>query len=219
MVNVSAVVTAHDEEEYIAGCLESILAQTHPLDEAIVIDDRSTDRTQEIVLRYPVKLYRVTFGDTYLAKREGIFLARNDVILSVDGDTILAKDFLARGLRHLEEGYKSATGYVYPHREGLINTFASNVCNSLPPAMYYSGPGYVLDRRAYQSSCKIVDLGNGYFVDHCQDCAEIPLDIETLCKDPAMVMYTDLPSTGQKHVLAVTGLATSTLGLIAISLI
>lgn len=46
---LSIVVAAKDEEANIAACLRSLLAQDYPRLELIVVDDRSVDRTAEIV--------------------------------------------------------------------------------------------------------------------------------------------------------------------------
>ncbi len=46
---VSMLVAAKDEQETIARCLRSLLAQDYPNFEIIVVDDRSTDKTAEIV--------------------------------------------------------------------------------------------------------------------------------------------------------------------------
>lgn len=46
---VSVVIPAKDEAKAIGGCLDSVLAQGYPKLEVIVIDDRSRDRTAEVV--------------------------------------------------------------------------------------------------------------------------------------------------------------------------
>jgi len=199
MVLVSAVVSARNEEKYIAGCLESILAQTVPLEEILVIDDRSTDRTADIVSRYPVDVYEVQYGQIYMVKRAGICAARNDVVLAVDGDTELAPDFLERGLRHVEEGYDAATGMVLSRGRTPSGDIAAFISNALPRGIYYSGPGYVLDRRAYMDVCTVKRI-NGY-VDICMDKGEIPLEKLNIVKDQNMVMWTELPSTGQRRMI------------------
>ena len=45
MSTVSVIVAAYNAETYIAEALQSILVQTEPPHEVIVIDDGSTDRT------------------------------------------------------------------------------------------------------------------------------------------------------------------------------
>lgn len=47
--SVSVIVAAHNEEAAIGRCLERILAQRYPHMDVIVANDRSTDRTAEIV--------------------------------------------------------------------------------------------------------------------------------------------------------------------------
>lgn len=51
---VSVIVTAYNVERYLSKCLDSILAQTYPELEVIVIDDASTDKTKLICDEYSV---------------------------------------------------------------------------------------------------------------------------------------------------------------------
>lgn len=199
MVLVSAVVSARNEEKHIAGCLESVLGQTVAVDELILINDWSTDRTVDIASLYPVDIYDVEHGQIYMVKRAGICAARNDVVLVVDGDTELAPDFLERGLRHLEGGYDAATGMVLSRGRTPSGDIAAFICNALPKGVYYSGPGYVLDRRRYMDVCTVRRI-NGY-VDICMDRGEIPLEKLNIVKDSSMLMWTELPSTGQKRMI------------------
>jgi len=46
---ISVIVPAHNEEAFIKDCLESVLAQDYPNFELICVDDRSEDRTVQIV--------------------------------------------------------------------------------------------------------------------------------------------------------------------------
>ena len=199
MLPVSAVVIAHNEEEYIAGCLESVLGQTVGVDEALLILDSSTDETEEIASQYPVDIYEVEYGSIYPSKRLSVCAARNNIVLAVDGDTMVAPDFLERGLRHLEEGYDAATGNVYSRERTPMGDLTSFVSNLLPSSIYGGGPGFVLDRRSYTDVCKVRRI-NG-FVDICAGEFEIPLYKLSVIKDPQMTMWTELPSTGQRRMM------------------
>lgn len=200
MMSVSAVVSAHNEEKYLAGCLDSIIDQTVPVDELIVVNDRSTDRTEEIARSYAVTLYEVDYGDVYMVKRASLLTSRNDLVLAVDGDTRLAHDFIELGLEDLEEGYDAASGMVYPQEPTPMADIASFLCNRLPKQIYFSGPGYVLDRRKFMDLCDVRMNNDGEYMDVCMG-REIPLERLNLVKDPRMRMWTELPSAGQKRMI------------------
>ena len=49
-VTVSVVMCTYNGEKYLKEQIDSILNQTYPIHELIIQDDRSTDRTVDIVL-------------------------------------------------------------------------------------------------------------------------------------------------------------------------
>lgn len=200
-MRVSAVIVARNEEETIARCIESVQGQTVGVDEILLVNDGSTDRTVEIAREYPVDIYDVQYGAYYPTKRLSICAAENDVVLSLDGDTWIDGDFLEKGLDHLAGGYDAATGYVYPLERTPAGDIASFICNGLPPGLYHSGPGYVLDRRAYFRECEVHETDEG-FMDICEPTSyEIPLKKLYIIKDASMRMHTELPSSGQRRMI------------------
>ena len=52
---VSVIIRTRNEEAWVAHCLDMVFAQDYPDFEVIVVDNRSTDHTLEVVRRYPVK--------------------------------------------------------------------------------------------------------------------------------------------------------------------
>jgi len=211
MVPVSAVVSAHNEGEFLRECIESIQSQTYPVEELIIIVDRGNPETLETAMETPAIVYEIQYGNIYQTKRFGICIATNDTVLAVDGDTELAPDFLERGLYHLEQGYDVATGHVRSRDRTPMGDLAAIACNVLPKGVYASGPGFVLNRRHYMDTFKITKI-NG-FIDIATGASEVPLQRMNLCKDPEMLMWTELPSTGQKRMItgarAVGGLLTA----------
>jgi hypothetical protein len=90
-LEVSIIIPAYNASETIAATLESVLAQTHPYWEAIVVDDGSTDGTAEVAQRYVDRDQRIRMvqqrnGGEAAGRNGGLPLARYDWILFLDAD-------------------------------------------------------------------------------------------------------------------------------------
>ena len=91
------IVPAKNEEAFLKACLDSIVKQTVPPVEVIVVDNASTDKTKDIVLSY--------LGVTYVyesrpglpqARQAGLEKASGDWLLYVDADSQLPSDYVAQ---------------------------------------------------------------------------------------------------------------------------
>lgn len=85
---ISVVIPTHNVEGYIDRAIDSILAQTEPVDEIIVVDAESTDATTEIVRRYgsPVTLIQQKKNGISAGRNDGIRAARFAWVAFLDGD-------------------------------------------------------------------------------------------------------------------------------------
>jgi glycosyltransferase involved in cell wall biosynthesis len=82
-MTLSAVIAARDEEEMIEGALRSLAF----CDEiVVVVDDRTTDRTEEIARRHTDNVLVEPFVDFAHIRNAGIRAARGEWILHVDAD-------------------------------------------------------------------------------------------------------------------------------------
>ncbi|NKQ58888.1 glycosyltransferase [Amycolatopsis sp. K13G38] len=91
---VSLIVPAYNERANIEVAIRSFLAGRHPL-EVVVVDDGSTDGTADLVesLALPrVRVIRRENGGKAAALNTGIALARHDLVIMVDGDTVFEPD-------------------------------------------------------------------------------------------------------------------------------
>jgi cellulose synthase/poly-beta-1,6-N-acetylglucosamine synthase-like glycosyltransferase/peptidoglycan/xylan/chitin deacetylase (PgdA/CDA1 family) len=95
---VSIVVPAYNEKECIADTVRSLVATDYPV-EVIVIDDGSLDDTAAIVaaLGLPnVQVARQANAGKAAALNHGISLARHDLIVMIDGDTVFEPETVRR---------------------------------------------------------------------------------------------------------------------------
>ncbi len=117
---VTVLVPAHDEEELIARCVESLNAQAYPheLYEVVVVADNCTDDTAEVARRAGASVLVRSEPEARgkgQALRWGIdrLLAREwppDAVAVVDADSVAEPAFLETLTRPLEEGAPAAQG-------------------------------------------------------------------------------------------------------------
>jgi cellulose synthase/poly-beta-1,6-N-acetylglucosamine synthase-like glycosyltransferase/peptidoglycan/xylan/chitin deacetylase (PgdA/CDA1 family) len=97
---VSVVVPAYNEAAGIAATVRSLLDSRYDgALEVVVVDDGSTDATPQIVagLRRPgLRLISQPNAGKPAALNHGIAMARHDILVLVDGDTVFQPDTLAR---------------------------------------------------------------------------------------------------------------------------
>lgn len=91
MAKISAVVLVKNEENNILDCLESIKS----LDEIIIIDDNSDDRTLELIQNSKFKIYKRYLDGDFSAQRNfGLSKATCEWVLFIDADERISKNLL-----------------------------------------------------------------------------------------------------------------------------
>ena len=97
-MKVSVIVPFLNEEAYIEQCLQALLGQDLPREdcEVIFVDNGSSDRSAEIVRRYPqIILLKQDRPGCHAARNKGLEVARGQqVIAFTDADCVPSKDWL-----------------------------------------------------------------------------------------------------------------------------
>ncbi|MGB5296585.1 MAG: glycosyltransferase [Thermoanaerobaculia bacterium] len=103
--DVSVVIPTFDRVSVLARAVESVVAQTHPAGEVIVVDDGSTDDTAELVeRRFPsARLLRQENRGVSAARNRGIEASGGEWIALLDSDDEWRPSKLERQMSGLEE--------------------------------------------------------------------------------------------------------------------
>ncbi|SEB47946.1 glycosyltransferase family A protein [Terriglobus roseus] len=113
-MRVSVVIPAYNAEPYLHECLSSVLTQTHPVEEVIVIDDGSTDRTRSIAESFgsPVRLLQQKQGGPARARNLGVKEARGEWIAFLDADDLWLPDKVRKQLSALAAAPEAVLCYT-----------------------------------------------------------------------------------------------------------
>lgn len=136
-IKVSVVVPVYNEEKYLKKCLDSIINQTLKEIEVIVINNKSTDKSEEIALSYKerVRYYYLDKKGVGLARNFGIEKAKGEYVLFFDSDDYMREDMCEKLylLAHKEDLDICCSDYYSVYEKTgkveLTNLYKFNVTN------------------------------------------------------------------------------------------
>ena len=108
MTKLSIIIPIYNVEDFLPQCLDSVINQTHPNLEIILVNDGSTDSCGEIGEEYAAKDPRIKVihkenGGLSDARNAGLKIATGDFISFIDSDDFVAVDFCEKLLETLLE--------------------------------------------------------------------------------------------------------------------
>ena len=125
---VSVILPARNEDQYIARCLDSLLGQDYPNFEIIAINDSSTDRTGEIIKAYAAKDSHIIHIDAtpkpegWTGKNwacyQGYLHARGELLMFTDADS-----------KHLPSVMSLAVGHLVSQNLDALTAVPRLICN------------------------------------------------------------------------------------------
>ena len=120
---ITAIIPLYNGRDFIRDALESILTQTLPPDEIIVVDDGSTDDGADIVLEmarsHPIRLLRKPNGGQSSARNTGVKHANGDLIALLDQDDIWYPHHLATLVEPFTDTRPTALGWAYSNLDRI----------------------------------------------------------------------------------------------------
>lgn len=137
---ISVIIPVFNGEKYLDECLSSI--QYDDI-EIIVVDDDSTDNSEQIALKYTNNVIRIKHSGAVIARNTGIKNAHGDYIVFMDADDI----FCPNAISMMYEKIKNFDGIV-----GMRNNFISPECKNKNPISTKTGHGAIAGCAMFKKS-------------------------------------------------------------------
>ncbi len=179
---LTVVIPLYNGAKFIEEALQSVLTQTWPADEIIVVDDGSTDNGAEIVSRVGkdrrIRLIQQTNSGQSAARNAGVDQAHGDLIAFLDQDDVWYSNHLAELVKPFLEIRGIALGWVYSDLDeineegeriisGLLGTMSSahpkrDIKACLKQDMFILPSASLISRRAFKNVGGFDRLLSGY---------------------------------------------------------
>lgn len=112
---VSVIIPNYNNEIFLKNVISKILGNTYNNIEIIIVDDRSTDSSVEIVKQFSkekIRLYENTENNgTYYCRNKGILLSKGEYILNIDGDDYIDSTYIENMVDNLKNNGDNIWGY------------------------------------------------------------------------------------------------------------
>jgi glycosyltransferase involved in cell wall biosynthesis len=188
---ISAIITSYNCAGYIGDAVESVRRQTIRVAEIIVVDDGSTDNTNELVraLRADIRYFHQDNRGEAAARNRGVALARGETIAFLDADDAWPPGRLAAlSARLIEDDAVSiACGRARAFRnEAWTDALASGP--GRPEAFLMSFGCALICRQVFSGIGKVdVTMQHGVDLDWFLRCREQKVPIATI--DDVVLLY------------------------------
>lgn len=127
-VVISVVIPCYNQAGYLPEALDSLLDQTYPNWEAIVVNDGYPDEAEAVTRRYAGQDARISYvykenGGAGSARNYGIALAKGEYILPLDADDVIRPEYMELAMKAFEEQPQTrlvyCQGYFFGEKKGL----------------------------------------------------------------------------------------------------
>ena len=125
MSSVSVVIPARNEEKHIAKVIE-LVRKCSLIDEIVVINNNSSDRTAEIATEAGAKVYLCKKVGKGNAMSLGLKKAKGDIILYADADIEnYGEDFISKMITPILDGKYSFVKSTFDRSQGRVTTLVA----------------------------------------------------------------------------------------------
>lgn len=119
---ISCLILTHNSEDTIEECLKSL----EWVDEIIVVDDESTDRTIEIATSYQAKIFNRKLDDFSSQRNFGLEKCSNNWVLVLDSDEQISEP-LQKEIKSILSQPIIETGFQIPRKNFFMGTWIRSI--------------------------------------------------------------------------------------------
>ena len=107
-MKLCVVMACYNHGHYLAGWFESVLSQSRPADEIVIVDDASTDGSDRLLEKYQhqIPYLKVLRNEKNLGVHDswnrGVLAAKSDIIVGSGTDDIFSPGFFEEGMKVFE---------------------------------------------------------------------------------------------------------------------
>lgn len=199
---VSVVISSFNYAHFIGETIESIVKQTYPAYEIIVVDDGSTDDSVEIIKSYGERVRLI------LQKNQGVCVARNngarkstgDIIAFLDSDDAWRPQKLERQVAAFESdaevglvscgirGFDPNGKTLYEYREGKSGWCANEII-LFEPVMNFTASALAVRREVFEQSGGFDEQRELYAAEDREFCYRVAKQSKMLFVPEVLVDY------------------------------
>lgn len=192
---VSFYIPCYNAEPYLERVLAAVMAQSHPIEEVIVVDDGSTDRTAELAesigenSRYPLRVVRHPRNlGLACARNTGVREAACELVASVDSDAAPAPGWLSALMREMTPEVSGVGGQLVEfYQEELADRWrAHHMLQRRGPGRIYRPPFVWGSNSLFRK--KAIEAA-GFYNERCRTNAEDVKLCEAI-RDTHVLVYT-----------------------------
>lgn len=148
---ISVIVPVYNVEKYLGKCIDSLVSQTYPNLEIVLVDDGSTDNSGRICDSYAsqhsqIRVHHRANGGLSAARNSGIYVSTGEYLMFVDSDDWVSTDITEKLFQNLitaDADISSCSEYwVYENtrfdkREGTIHVMTP--AEAMQDMLYQNG--------------------------------------------------------------------------------
>ena len=132
-----SVITPTYNRAYILGkCYESLVRQTSNAFEWVVVDDGSTDNTQELVQSFieenkiKIKYIKQENGGKHVAHNTAVLNSQGELVVCLDSDDVLTENAVERAIAFWQENAQPHNTGILAKRGDMVDR--KPICSKLP---------------------------------------------------------------------------------------